>query len=128
MKMIMMNMTNNKGEDKMENVNATMNIGCTTKYGDVMNTEQMIDTIGYYHDCTITKCIGFYKGQRENSLKVELYDVSIRDAVSYASFWARCFKQECVALTIKDTTRFIRGFIKDDEYKALVSDFENEVG
>lgn len=111
-----------KEEEKTENV--TLNIGCTTKYGDVMNTKRMIDTIGYYHDCTITKCIGFYKGKRENSLKVEIYDVSISKAVNYASFWARCFKQECVALTIKDTTVFVKGFMTDDEHNAMVAELK----
>lgn len=109
-------------EEKTENV--TLNIGCTTKYGDVMNTEHMMDTIGYYHDCTITKCIGFYKGKRENSLKVEIYDVSISKAVDYASFWARCFKQECVALTIKDTTVFVKGVMTDDEHNAMVAELK----
>lgn len=107
-------------EEEEETVNVTLNIGCTTKYGDVMNTEHMIDTIGCYHDCTITKCVGFYKGQRENSLKVEIYGVSISKAVDYASFWARCFKQECVALTIKNTTVFVKGIMSDDEHNAMV--------
>ena len=110
-------------EEKTENV--TLNIGCTTRYGDVMNTEHMMDTIGYYHDCTITKCIGFYKGKRENSLKVEIYDVSISKAVDYASFWARCFKQECVALTIKDTTVFVKGFMTDDEHNTMVAELKH---
>ena len=106
--------------EEEETVNVTLNIGCTTKYGDVMNTEHMIDTIGCYHNCTITKCVGFYKGQRENSLKVEIYGVSISKAIDYASFWARCFKQECVALSIKDTTVFVKGIMSDDEHNAMV--------
>lgn len=89
----------------MENV--VINIGCTTKFGDMMNADKMIDIIGHYHDCTITKCIGFYHGKRENSLKVEIYGVSISMAVDYAALWARCFKQECVALTVNDKTVFV---------------------
>lgn len=111
-----------KEEEKTEN--AVLNIGCTTKYGDVLNDENMIDFIGYYHDCTITKTIRFYKGKRENSLKVEVYGVSISDAVDYASFYARCFEQECIALTIKDTTVFVKGFMTDDEHNAMVAELK----
>ena len=102
-------------EEREETV--TLNIGCTTKDGEMMDADEMINLIGYYHDCTITKTIGFYKGVRENSLKVEIYGVSIS---TYASFWARCFKQECVALTIKDTTVFIKGIMSDDEHDTMV--------
>ena len=56
----------------MENV--VFNIGCTTKNGVEMDVESMINAIGERTDCTITRTVGFYKGQRENSLKVDVYD------------------------------------------------------
>jgi hypothetical protein len=105
--------TEEEGEDTMEEeeikANVTMNIGCTTKWGDVLNTNFMIDEIGYCTDCTITKTIGFYHGQRENSLKVEIYDMGLEGAINLASFFARIFHQECVALTVKDVTVFVKG-------------------
>ena len=107
-----------------EKVNVVLNIGCTTKDGDVMDADNMIDIIGYYHDCTITKTIGFYHGVRENSLKVEIYDVSISNAVDYASFWARCFKQECIALTVNGHTVFVKGSMGDDEHDTMVAELK----
>lgn len=114
---------NNKEENKMER-NVTLNIGCTTKEGVKMNTEFMIDKIGYYTDCTITRCVGFYKGKREDSLKVEVYDIAVDAAVNKASFFARIFNQECVALTIDGKTHFITGEMPDDEFFNVVIDFE----
>lgn len=111
-------------DDDDKKVNVTINVGCTTKYGDVMDADNMIDIIGYYHDCTITKTIGFYHGVRENSLKVEIYDVSISKAVDYASFWARCFKQECIALTVNGHTVFVKGSMGDDEHDTMVAELK----
>lgn len=109
----------------MENI--ILNIGCTTKNGVKMNIESMIDKIGHYTDCTITKTIGFYKGKRENSLKVEIYDINIDTAVDTAMYFARIFHQECVALTIRDMTQFIGGYITDSEFFDTVIDFENNI-
>lgn len=61
----------------MEKVNVILNIGMTTKHGMNINEGVAINFIGSYTDCTITKCIGFYKGHRENSLKVEIYDTTV---------------------------------------------------
>lgn len=47
----------------MENV--VFNIGCTTKNGVEMDVKSMINAIGERTDCTITRTVGFYKGQRE---------------------------------------------------------------
>ena len=106
----------------MENV--VFNIGCTTKNGEEMDIEAMINAIGEYIDCTITRCVGFYKGKREDSLKVEVYDIAVDDAVNKASFFSRVFNQECVALTIDGKTHFITGEMTDDDFFNVVSDFE----
>lgn len=116
---------NNKGENKMEKkINVTMNIGCTTKHGVEINPDSMINTIGRNTDCTITKTIGFYKGIRENSLKVEIYDIATDSAVDMASYFARVFMQECVALTVQNKTHFITGHLSADEFINIVDTLE----
>lgn len=108
----------------MENV--VFNIGCTTKNGVEMNVESMINAIGERTDCTITRTVGFYKGHRKNSLKVDVYDVHIDTAVVMAIRFARLFNQECVALTIKGKTHFITGDMPDSDFFDVVIDFEKE--
>lgn len=112
-----------KEENKME-INATLNIGCTTKDGAKLDEDFMVNEIGYYTDCTITKAIEFYKGQKENSLKVEIYATTVDNAVNLASYFARIFTQECVALTIKDKTHFITSNMSDNDFFDIVIDFE----
>ena len=108
----------NKGEETMEEkkVNATMNIGCTTKNGVEFNPDSMINKIGKETDCTITRCVGFYKGHRENSLKVEIYDTRADIAVSMASYFAHIFMQECIAVTVGDSTVFVNDDYTDTEF------------
>ena len=108
----------NKGEETMEEkkVNVTMNIGCTTKNGVELNPDSMINKIGKETDCTITRCVGFYKGHRENSLKVEIYDTRADIAVSMASYFAHIFMQECIAVTVGDSTVFVNDDYTDTEF------------
>lgn len=106
----------------MENV--VFNISCTTKNGIEMDIESMINAIGKHTDCTITRTVGFYKGQRENSLKVDVYDVQIDTAVVMAIHFARLFNQVHVALTIKGKTHFITGDMSDIDFFDVVLDFE----
>ena len=108
----------NKVEETMEEkkVNVTMNIGCTTKNGVELNPDSMINKIGKETDCTITRCVGFYKGHRENSLKVEIYDTRADIAVSMASYFAHIFSQECVAVTVGDSTVFVNDDYTDTEF------------
>lgn len=114
-----------KEEQTMEKkVNATMNIGCTTKNGVKMDVESMINEIGKETDCTITPTIGFYHGQRENSLKVEIYDITVDMAVDMASYFSRVFVQECVALTVEGKTQFITGHLSEDECIEIVNALE----
>ena len=92
----------------MENkVNAVMNIGMTTKDGVKMDVNSAMDKIGAETDCTITRCVGFYHGQREDSLRVDIYDTRADIAVAMASYFAHIFRQECVAVTVGDTTVFV---------------------
>ena len=98
----------------MENI--ILNIGCTTENGVEMDIESMIDKIGAETDCTITRCVGFYHGQRENSLKVEIYDTRADIAVSMASYFAHLFMQECVAVTVGDTTVFVTDDYTEEEF------------
>ena len=101
----------------MENkVNVTLNIGCATKHGVELNIDSMINTIGKNTDCTITQCVGFYHGQRENSLKVEIYDTMVDIAVSMASYFAHIFRQECVAVTVGDTTVFVNDDYTENDF------------
>ena len=92
-------------EDKK--VNVVMNIGMTTKNGVKIDCDSAIDKIGAETDCTITRCVGFYKGHREESLRVDIYDTRADIAVSMASYFAHIFSQECVAVTVGDTTVFV---------------------
>ena len=107
-----------QGENTMEDktTNVVMNIGMTTKDGINIDVNSAIDRIGKETDCTITQTVGFYHGQRENSLKVEIYDTRADIAVSMASYFAHIFRQECVAVTVGDTTVFVTDDYTEDEF------------
>ena len=102
--------------DNEKNVNVVMNIGMTTKNGVKIDCDSAIDKIGAETDCTITRCVGFYKGKREESLKVEIYDTRADIAVSMASYFAHLFMQECVAVTVGNTTVFVNDDYTDTEF------------
>lgn len=99
-----------------KNANVVMNIGMTTKNGVKIDCDSAIDKIGAETDCTITRCVGFYKGKREESLKVEIYDTRADIAVSMASYFCYVFQQECVAVTIGDKTVFVTDDYTDTEF------------
>lgn len=67
------------------------------------------------HGCTITECIGFYKGEKEKSLKIECYDMLDITATTIARRLANTFNQECVYLTEMKTnhTEFITNNLKN---------------
>lgn len=90
-----------------EEVNITMNIGLTTADGEGLDADTVVNMIGMVTDCTITRTIGFYKGVREDSLKVEVYGYKPTPAFELAAHFARYFNQECVALTCKGATVFV---------------------
>ena len=96
--------------------NVVMNIGMTTKNGVRLDINSAIDIIGKETDCTITRCVGFYKGHREESLRVNIYDTRADIAVSMASYFAHIFSQECVAVTVGDSTVFVNDEYTEDEF------------
>lgn len=106
---------------KEKEINVVMNIGLTTQDGKELNMDTVINMIGLFADCTITPTIGFYKGKRENSLKVEIYGYKATAAFTLAAHFARSFNQECVALTANGYTAFISQQPTNDEYKEFVA-------
>ena len=99
-----------EGETEPKTYNVVLNVGLTTADGShELNADNVMNFIGMYHDCTITQTVGFYHGQRENSLKVEIYDVTLESMVVFARYIARSLSQECVALTCKERTVFVSG-------------------
>ena len=101
-----------------KNANVVMNIGMTTKDGVKMDVNSAMDKIGAETDCTITRCVGFYKGKREESLRVDIYDTRADIAVAMASYFAHLFMQECVAVTIGNKTVFVTDDYTDTEFVA----------
>ena len=102
-------------------MNVVMNIGLTTQDGKELDMDTVVNMIGLFADCTITPTIGFYKGKRENSLKVEIYGYKATAAFTLAAHFARSFSQECVALTANGYTAFISQQPTNDEYKEFVA-------
>lgn len=113
-------------EDTMEDkkTNVVMNIGMTTKDGVHLEIESAMDAIGNETDCTITKCIGFYKGRKEASLKVEIYGIVVDRAVSMASYFSHIFRQECVAVSVGSATVFVNDNYTEDEFIAWCEELD----
>lgn len=112
-------MAHDIGSEKEMNV--VMNIGLTTQDGKELDMDTVVNMVGLFADCTITPTIGFYKGVRENSIKVEIYDYKATAAFTLAAHFARSFNQECVALTANGYTAFIPQQPTNDEYKEFVA-------
>lgn len=112
-------MAHDIGSEKEMNV--VMNIGLTTQDGKELDMDIVVNMVGLFADCTITPTIGFYKGVRENSIKVEIYDYKATAAFTLAAHFARSFNQECVALTANGYTAFIPQQPTNDEYKEFVA-------
>lgn len=102
-------------------MNVVMNIGLTTQDGKELDIDTVVNMVGLFADCTITPTIGFYKGVRENSIKVEIYGYKATAAFTLAAHFARSFNQECVALTVNGYTAFISQQPTNDEYKEFVA-------
>lgn len=107
-------MAHDIGNEKEMNV--VLNIGMTTKDGVKLDSDGAMDTIGAETDCTITRCVGFYHGQRENSLRVDIYDIAVDRAVSMASYFAHIFRQECVAVSTDKAAVFVNDDYTEDEF------------
>ena len=97
-------------ETEPKTYNVILNVGLTTADGShELNADNVMNFIGMYHDCTITQCVEFYKGKREHSLKIEIYDVTIESMVVFARYLSHSLSQECVALTCNERTVFVSG-------------------
>lgn len=104
-------------------MNIVLNIGLNDKKTKKqrIKTDYAINLVGeHVRNCTITETVGFYKGVRENSLKVEIYGVDAYTAISYAEHFALIFNQECVALTAEGKTFFVAAFPSTAEYTDML--------
>ena len=116
-------------ENKMkhnEKINAVLNIGMVTRNGMPIHIETAEKIIGLTTDCTITRCTGFYKGHKEPSLKVEIYNVPCDKAIDLAHEFARDFNQECTACTVRFKTVFVGAMATLKERKEMTAKLENQ--
>lgn len=102
--------------DADKKVNVVMNVGMTTKYGVKLDIESSIDIIGKETDCTISECIGFYRGKRESSLRVDIYEIEIDRVVAMASYFSHIFQQECVAVSVGNAVVFVNDEYTEDDF------------
>nr|DAR13268.1 MAG TPA: hypothetical protein [Caudoviricetes sp.] len=109
-----------------EKINATLNIGMTTKHYMPINVKTAMRIISLTTDCTMTECVGVYKGHMEKSLKVEIYNTTCENAVELAREFAREFVQECVACTVRWKTVFVADMATEEEREELTSELENQ--
>lgn len=107
-------------------INATLNIGMTTKHYMPINVKAAMKIISLTTDCTMTKCVGVYHGHMEKSLKVEIYDTTCEKAIELAREFAREFVQECVACTVRFKTVFVADMATEQERKEMTSELENQ--
>lgn len=106
-------------------MNIVLNIGLNDKKTKKqrITTDYAINLVGeHVRNCIITVTVGFYKGERENSLKVEIYGVDAYTAISYAEHFALIFNQECVALTAGGKTFFVDAFPSTQEYTEMLEE------
>lgn len=103
-----------------EKINATLNIGMP------INVKTAMHIISLATDCTMTECVGVYKGHMEKSLKVEIYDTTAEKAVEFAREFAREFVQECVACTVRWKTVFVAAMATEKECMEMTRELENQ--
>ena len=106
----------------MENVNVVLNLGLVTKNFIPLNKDMVYKIIAASTDATITECTGIYHGHLEPSLKIEIYDTTLENAVELAREFARTFVQECVAVTYKWKTVFVDAMATEKERVELVKE------
>lgn len=111
-------------------MNVVLNIGLNDRNWKKQRvpTDRAINLVGQYiKNCTITVTVGFYKGMRENSLKVEIYDVDAYRAIHFAEHFAMVFNQECVALTADEKTLFVPCYVTTKEYTDMLETLGEDV-
>lgn len=87
-------------EPERENVEVMVGLNDKDTHQQEMATDEAMNLVGeIYQDCTIQECTGFYKGEREKSLKVTVYGVTLKEAIDKAQEAKRRFNQECVIVT-----------------------------
>lgn len=65
-----------------------------------ITTDDAMNLVGMlFGDCTIQQCIGFYQGEREQSLKVTVYGQYFKEMKCTCQEIRRRLNQECVILT-----------------------------
>lgn len=106
----------------MKKVNVTLNLGLVTKNFMPVNKKTAMKIIALSTDCTVTECMGVYKGNVEPSLKIEIYDTTLKSAIELAREFAREFNQWCVACTYKFKTVFVDAMATEKEREQLVKE------
>ena len=106
----------------MKKVNVVLNLGLVTKNFMPVDKKTAIKIIALSTDATVTECTGIYKGNVEPSLKIEIYDTTLENAVELAREFARTFNQWCVACTYKWKTVFVDAMATESERKELVKE------
>lgn len=87
-------------EAERENVEVMVGLNDKDTHQQEMAIDEAMDLVGdIFPDCTIQECTGFYKGERERSLKVSVYGVTLQEAMDKAHEAKRRFNQECVIVT-----------------------------
>lgn len=107
-------------KNEMKKVNVTLNLGLVTKNFMPVNKKTAYKIISLSTDCTISECVGVYNGNIEPSLKIEIYDTTLKSAVELAREFARTFNQWCVACTYKFKTVFVDAMATEKERAELV--------
>lgn len=103
----------------MKKVNVVLNLGLVTKNFMPVDKKTAIKIIALSTDATVTECVGIYKGNVEPSLKIEIYDTTLENAIKLAREFARTFNQWCVACTYKFKTVFVDAMATEKERKEL---------
>lgn len=109
----------------MKKVNVVLNLGLVTKNFMPVDKKMAIKIIALSTDATVTECVGIYKGNVEPSLKIEIYDTTLENAIELAREFARTFNQWCVACTYKFKTVFVDAMATEKERKELEKALEH---
>lgn len=87
-------------EPERENIEIMVGLNDKDTHQQEVTQEEGQALIGeVFQDCTIQECVGFYKGEREKTLRVTVYGVTLKDAIEKAQEVKRRLNQECVIVT-----------------------------
>lgn len=93
----------------METKNYLLNVGLNDKdkheqLKTLKEVYKMLATV-IKEGCTITNTIGIYKGEIENSLKIEVYDIPYDTIKFYADVIVTWLNQESIIITDMTTNK-----------------------